>query len=280
MLQKIAAGIKIIRPVNIIITFISVVVAGIICSEESVNLPVILLAALSASAAAAAGNIINDITDVEIDRINRPGRVLPSGRMSRSEASILYLLLVISALIIAAFVNFAALIIVIISLIIIALYSLKLKAIPLAGNIIVGIMTGAAFIFGGVAAGSWERALIPAGFAFLINFIREIVKDIEDMEGDIKNNVYTFPARYGYRASAVVILSATLLLVFFTLIPFIFAYYTIEYFVAVMLTVNTVFVYFIKLLLNGTGKEKPGKLSLLLKLNMVLGLIAIYLGKD
>ena len=61
--------------------------------------------------------------------------------------------------------------------------------------------------------------------------------------------------------------------------PFIFQYYKIEYFIMVMVTVNVLLVYFIQSLVKNKTKENLAKLSSILKLNMVLGLIAIYLGK-
>ena len=54
------------------------------------------------------------------------------------------------------------------------------------GNITVAFLTGLVFIFGGVVVENPSAAIVPAVFAFLINLIREIVKDIEDVEGDNK----------------------------------------------------------------------------------------------
>ena len=66
--KKIFAYIKITRPINVIITFLVVVVAILISEKEQTELITILLASLAAALTAAAGNIINDIYDVETDR--------------------------------------------------------------------------------------------------------------------------------------------------------------------------------------------------------------------
>ena len=65
---------RITRPVNLIITFVSILIAALICSYEESAAGIIILAAASGALAAASGNIINDIFDIEIDKLNRPDR--------------------------------------------------------------------------------------------------------------------------------------------------------------------------------------------------------------
>ena len=77
-MTKIFAIIKITRPVNLVITFISIVIAAIICSYGVFARDKVIFAAVSGALAAAAGNIINDLFDIEIDKINRPDRPLAS----------------------------------------------------------------------------------------------------------------------------------------------------------------------------------------------------------
>ncbi len=89
--------------------------------------------------------------------------------------------------------------IVIFAVVLLYYYSARLKRTIIAGNVVVGFMTGMAFIYGGTTVGHVERALIPAIFAFLINFARELVKDVEDIEGDKKEQAVTLPVKYGIR---------------------------------------------------------------------------------
>ena len=77
--KKIFAYIKITRPINVIITFLVVVVAILISEKEQTELITIVLASLAAALTAAAGNIINDIFDIETDRVSHPDRVLVVG---------------------------------------------------------------------------------------------------------------------------------------------------------------------------------------------------------
>jgi geranylgeranylglycerol-phosphate geranylgeranyltransferase len=226
----------------------------------------------------ASGNIINDIFDIEIDRINRPSRPLSSGLIKINFALFFYFILVLISLALSLLISQSAFTIVLISHLILFLYSKYLKKIPLIGNITVAFLTGLVFIFGGVAVGNPSAAIIPASFAFLINLIREIVKDMEDIEGDRKVDVITFPIKFGFQKSKFLILVITILLVLFTLYPFLTKLYKIEFIIVVMILVNTILVYSLKLLFENNSDKNLKKVSNLLKLDMIIGLIAIYLG--
>ncbi len=270
---------KIIRPVNFLITFFSITVAALICATGLFPLSKIFLAALSGALAAASGNVINDIFDIEIDKINRPDRPLPSGRMSLKEAFILYFLLIIISLVSAYFINPAAFIIDLTALAILFFYSFRFKKIILIGNLIVAFLTALAFIYGGIAVGNFRDALIPALFAFLINFIREIVKDMEDIDGDLKNGISSFPHRYGFNRAKIIIVTLSLLLIAATFYPFILKIYGIEYLLIVAVFVDAVIIYILTILFKDDSPAGLSKISFILKLNMVFGLAAIYLGK-
>ena len=278
MTEQLTAIIKLIRPLNFLITFASVIVAAIICLPGySIGLNV-LLAALSASLVMASGNIINDIYDINIDRVNKPSRPLPSGKISVKKAYILYFVFIASSVFISSLLNEKAIAIVLVSILLLFFYSKYLKRIPLVGNITVAFLTGLVFIFGGVVVENPSAAIVPAVFAFLINLIREIVKDMEDIEGDTKAEVITFPVKFGFQKSKIIILIITISLILYTIYPFITQIYKIEYFVVVMAIVNPILVYCLKILFEDHSVKNMKKKSNLLKLSMVFGLIAIYFG--
>ena len=270
---------KIIRPANFLITFFSITVAALICATGLFSLSKIFLAALSGALAAASGNVINDIFDIEIDKINRPDRPLPSGRMSLNEASVLYFLLIVMSLVAAYFVNHAAFIIDLTALTILFFYSFRFKKIILIGNLIVAFLTALAFIYGGIAVGNFKDALIPASFAFLINFIREIVKDMEDIDGDLKSGISSFPHRYGFNRAKIIIATLSLLLIGATIYPFVAKIYGLEYLLIIAVFVDPVIIYILTILFKDDSPAGLSKISFILKLNMVFGLAAIYLGK-
>ena len=278
MIEQLTTILKIIRPLNFLITFVSVIGAAIICSPDKLPGLNVFLAALTASLVLASGNSINDIHDIEIDKINKPLRPLPSGKLSIKEAYRLYILLVIVPIVLSFLVSEMALIIVLISILLLFLYSKYLKRILLVGNITVAFLTGLVFIFGGVVVENPAAAIVPAVFAFLINLIREIVKDMEDVEGDTKAGVITFPIKFGFQKSKYIILFISLTLILYTLYPFITQLYKIEYFVVVMVFVNPILVYCLKILFDGSPLKNLKQISNLLKLGMLFGLIAVYLG--
>ena len=277
--SKFKAYIFLLRPINFIITFFVVIVGAVICATVGYSIYIILMAAFSAALTASAGNVINDIYDKEPDKINHPDRPLATGIVSVKNAWAEYFILIFLAVLLSAFINQTAFTIVVLTSILLYLYSIRLKKVPLLGNITVAYFTGLAFVYGGVAVNNVTDAFIPAIFAFMINLIRELIKDIEDIEGDKKVGLTSFPIKFGTKAAIILVTSITSVLIVFTFYPFLNNMYKIEFFVIVMILVNPVLVYFLKLLYEDNGYNNLKKLSNMLKLNMVIGLLAIFLGK-
>ncbi len=270
--------IKIIRPANFIITFFSVIVAAAICVEENYQVYKIILAAISASFTLGAGNILNDIKDTETDKINHPARPLAANNISAKQALIEYRVFILVSLLFSWFINVYAFLMVIAVTIVLYFYSHKFKKIPLLGNIIVSILTGLVFIYGGIAVNNPFAAIIPAAFAFMLNLIREVVKDMQDLEGDLKQGIVTFPGKYGISSSNLLIVELTIVLILLTFYPFIAGLYNIEFFILVMAIVNPLLIYSLKILFNEQSHSRFNKISAILKLNMFIGIIAIVLG--
>ncbi len=277
--NTISSLVQICRPVNVLITFASIVVAAVICIEGDYSIFRIALAGISGALIAAGGNVINDIYDLKIDKINKPGRVLPSGKLTKNGAFIYYLLLTVTGLSLSASINPAAFFIALSAVVLLFAYSFRLKKIPLAGNIIIAVITGLAFIYGGISVNNALYALIPFFFAFTINLIREIIKDMEDVSGDSAECVMTFPLRYGFRKSKNLVLIFSLILILSTFYPFVTGFYKIYYFVVVMILVNPIMIYMLRSVYKDDSTRNLNKLSIILKLNMIFGLTAIYLGK-
>ncbi|MBK7501184.1 MAG: geranylgeranylglycerol-phosphate geranylgeranyltransferase [Ignavibacteriales bacterium] len=277
--KQIIAYIKITRPLNVVITFFVVVVAILISQKEQTDFYVILLASITAALVAAAGNIVNDIFDIETDKISHPKRVLVSGKISKKEAWTEYIILNSISIIISVSLSIKLMVIVLSTIILLYIYSYALKKLPLIGNLTIAFLTGLTFIYGGYAAGNPVAAIVPAVFGFLINLIREIVKDILDIEGDNKLNYRTLPIKFGIDKSKKLIILITLILIVFTVYPFLTEIYHIEYFIIVMVFVNPLLILCLKLLFNRKKATGITVVSNLLKLTMVLGLVAIYFGK-
>jgi geranylgeranylglycerol-phosphate geranylgeranyltransferase len=268
----------IIRPVNVIISFLSVVLAVMICNPGARAL-VMLAAGVTAALVTAGANAINDFYDIEIDRINRPNRPLPMGLLSLSAARNLCFFFFAAATGVAFYLNGWAVAIVGSSCILLFAYSAYLKRTVLWGNVTVSFTTGLAFIFGGVAAGSIRHAVYPAAFAFLSNGAREIIKDIEDMPGDRSRQIRTLPLVHGIAAAQLITTAALVALLAVTILAFASGFYGWWYFVAVMTLVNPFLAYVLIALWRRQDAKSLHRMSTLLKVAMLTGLLAIYLGR-
>jgi len=279
LISTLKSFIQIIRPVNFAITFLSVIVAAAICIDGEYQVYKIILAAFSASLTLSAGNIINDIKDIAIDKVNHPERPLITGKITVSQAKAEYFSLTFIALLLSFIINLPAFVIALSATVLLLQYSYYFKMVPILGNLIVSILTGMVFIYGGVVVNNPLAAIIPAIFAFLINLIREIVKDMHDVEGDLKQGVITFPGKFGFNSSKLLVVELTAILFLVTLYPFITRLYKIEFIILTMAIVNPLLIYNLKILFKDHSSSKLNKISTILKLNMFIGLIAILLGK-
>jgi geranylgeranylglycerol-phosphate geranylgeranyltransferase len=175
------------------------------------------------------------------------------------------------------FLNLAALAIVVFAVFILYWYSAVFKRTIFIGNLVVAIMTGMAFIYGAVIVGNPNRAVVPALFAFLINIVREVIKDIEDMEGDRKDNANTLPVRYGPKPALWVASVSIVLLIATTIAAYQLDVYTV-YFLYPVLIVDVLLVAVLIGMWKDQSPSTMNRLSNGLKLCMVVGLVAIYLG--
>ncbi|HTR81589.1 MAG TPA: geranylgeranylglycerol-phosphate geranylgeranyltransferase [Bacteroidota bacterium] len=266
------------RPSNFIITVASVFVSCLLAGGTNTDLPAMVIASFAAGFIGGGGMVVNDIFDIEIDRINKPLRPLPSGTVSPRAAAFFYAALTGVGLLLNLFLHSRAQSIALGAAALIFFYSYKLKSTPLVGNLSVGVLTGLTFIYGGAAVGAIGRALVPALFAFLINAGREVVKDMEDLEGDARNNARTFPVVYGMKAASVVATGFLVAVLAATIIPYADHQYGLLYFIVVTVGVDAVIVITLISLWKNPSTENLNRISTILKYDMLVGLLAIYLG--
>lgn len=278
LFKRVVAYLAILRITNFIIAFASIYFAILIADVNLAFQPITFLAALSGAIIGSAGMVINDYFDLEIDKINRPERPLPFGIISKKSAIVYYFTLNIIALVLILETNTVVISIALCSIVLIFLYSYRLKKIMLAENFAVALMTGMAFIFGGVVGENTAALIIPAVFACLINFAREIIKDVEDIEGDKRYKSRTLPILFGERNALYLASAVLFVLIIFTFVPFILQIYNIEYFLVVLFGVDIVMIYSIKSIFRNPSKNNLRRIGNLIKYDMAVGLLAIYLG--
>ncbi len=268
---------QLLRPVNVFIGALSIGVGAVVSGSLS---PVrgVLLACLSGGIITGAANAVNDYFDVDIDRINKPKRPLPSGKVSPAGALSWSLFLFALGIAVSFGVNPQAVAIAALASVLLFLYSWRFKRLPLVGNFTVSFISGLAFVYGGVAVGRFQASLIPATFAFLFHFGREILKDIEDIAGDRAQNARTFPICCGVRAAKVLITLIFFCLILATVFPYFKHIYNGWYFAIVLPGVDAYLLYVIWAFWKSDEPIQLHKLSTGLKADMLVGLLSILVG--
>jgi len=158
------------------------------------------------------------------------------------------------------------------------LYSFRLKRTILWGNLTVSLATALAFIYGGIAVNRLSYALIPAVFSFFYHLGREIIKDVEDIRGDRADKIQTLAIEYGEKFALKITTLIYVFLIILTPLPYIFKIFGIYYLIIVLLIVDLVIGYALISMWRNSESQNLSRLSMILKLNMFAGLLAIYIG--
>ncbi|RZJ53669.1 MAG: prenyltransferase [Flavobacterium sp.] len=255
------------------------------------------LLVLSTVLIAAAGYVINNIYDVATDTINKPNDVVIGKGISETAGYNIYIALNITGVAIGFYISniimrpgFATLFILIASLL--YFYTISLKQIMILGNVIVALLLAFSVIIIGVfdlfpatteenraqMASLFSILLDYALFAFMINFIREMIKDIEDVNGDYNQGMNTLPIAIGINRTAKIALG-------FAIIPFILSLlYINKYFVENNLFIITGYafafvlaplLYFIVKIFTAKSQKDFHHLSNVLKLILLFGILSI-----
>ena len=277
MIPTLSALFQLSRPLNCLITALSVYVGAFTAGLHDLTAPT-FWAALAAAFITAAGNAFNDIIDLEIDRINRPDRPLPAGHISKHAAQITAFILALSGLLIAAWIGQTTGLIALVVVAGLIVYSTHLKHTVFWGNLTVSLLAAAAFPYGALVSGTLGNAWIPAGFACLYHLGREIIKDMEDVGGDRLQGKRTLPLRHGLGAAAWTVTVIYLTLALFVLFPWGIDLYGLPYLLTVGL-LDLLLLYALIVLYRHWTNMAAIRLSRVLIAGMFIGLLAIVLGE-
>jgi geranylgeranylglycerol-phosphate geranylgeranyltransferase len=278
--RKLNSYFQITRPSNVALFFLSIWLGGLLVGglAAAANASV-LLAALSGTLIGAAGNVMNDVFDVDIDKINKPKRPLVSGELSVSEARRFAIGLAATGILISFSLSALNSVIAILTVIALYWYDAKFKRTLLIGNILVSVIASLGIVYGGVAVGQARDVWFPAAFSVLLNFGREVLKDFEDVTGDKAGGAETIPIRYGAKPTLVLVSLAFALLVAFSVVPFALGIYTLTYLIGVGLCTDSILIYTIFSAWQRHDKENLYRLNTLLKVAMLTGILSIAVGK-
>ncbi|GMQ78487.1 MAG: geranylgeranylglycerol-phosphate geranylgeranyltransferase [Anaerolineae bacterium] len=275
-MKKLLALYKLARPFNGLTGAMAVFLGGYVAGTgEWVN---VALAALVVFLITGAGNAWNDYLDVDIDKINQPQRVLPSGLISPKTAWIFSLILTGTGLFIAAFIGLAAFLVALLVSIALYLYSWKLKSTVLMGNATVAAISALSVVFGGVAAGNVLPTLLLAAIIGVAILGREVLKTLADYEGDLKLKCKTVSTAWGRRYARIVFFILAAVTGWIMLVPYLVDVYKPVYAYIVAFGVFPVLIYVIlRVTRNSSGKQLE-RLSQLMKLDFMVWFVAVILG--
>jgi len=273
------AYIRLIRPLNGLIAFISVILGAFLSSGNINPISKVIFASSVAFLLLSAGNALNDYYDVLTDKMNKPSRPIPAGLIKRRSALIFSIVLFLIAIGISYLINLNGFIIAVIVTLLLILYSAKLRNFPFLANSTVAFLTGLVFIYGGVAVKSVNGAIIPAIFAFLFTLSREVIKDIQDIKGDQLAGMSSIPINFGKRKAILVSIIFSAILIVCSPIPYTMGYYSIYYLICVIFGVDLVLIYCIVSLLKNSSEKNSGRIATIMKFDIFACLFAIYLGR-
>ena len=262
------AAFELSRPINCLITFASVILGGWLGIHRITD--PLLYAALSAALITAGGNALNDLCGITEDRINKPHRPLPSGRLSPGIARTEMGIFLLAGILLAHPLAIPAIAIALTALASLILYNTYLKSVPLIGNLIISALGGLAFLYGGAAVENISGPYLIAGFAFLYHLGRELLKDLEDSAGDRQLSGGTVPISWGENIARILITGIFTILIIATPLPALLGNYSSIY-LSLIILLNLLLIF---VLIRLWQKDTLGYLNKLLKAGMLLGLAA------
>jgi len=273
-------SITLVRPGNLLLTILGTLIGGALgrISGGETDSWMLPLAALASGLIAAGGYAINDAFDRKEDLVNHPERPVPSGVFSSQKAGGLGIVLLISGSVVSWFVSFTCGIFAVIIVLLLIIYSVRLKSKAIVGNTLVAICGAAPLLFGALAAGKLEAGLLAFSLAAPLHLIREIVKDVEDLEGDSIAGRKTHPIIHSKLKSIRLAGILMLLLAIYIPIPYFMKWMGLPYLVIAGLFAAFPLAYFGGGTIAYPESVNAGKIQRILKLLMVSGMIAIIAG--
>jgi 4-hydroxybenzoate polyprenyltransferase len=247
---------------------------------------------------AAAGFVINDIFDFKSDQINKPKQTFIPSLISLKAAKKLYAFLTLFGLILAIFIAFkinslVQLVIYPLAVMMLYYYSSRFKNSVIIGNIIVSIfvclVTGIVLFAERVEILSmtseitrlkiFEIFISYMTFSFFINLAREIVKDIEDVDGDKEMNINTLPIKHGVEFSKKIVMSICAILILLMVLWMMNSSISLSFRVIFYLIIFIIapLGWIIQKINIATFKSDFNRISHIFKMIMIAGLVSLIL---
>lgn len=204
LMLKMLSLFSVVRGYNILILIIAQYLTAAFILAPGLELrdvffdPNLFFLILSSATVIASGYIINNFYDSEKDLINRPKKTMLDRLISQRTKLSVYFILNFAAIFFASYVSFRAVVFFSIYIFTIWLYSHRIKKILFLGNIMASILAITPFFVVFIYYKNFETVIfIHATFLFIMIAMRELVKDLENLKGDLIQNYKTIPVVYG-----------------------------------------------------------------------------------
>lgn len=282
LLIKIFSLFSVVRGYNIPVVVLAQYLSSIfILSPEKRALDVILdwrlfLLVFVSTLTISSGYIINNFYDSEKDLINRPNKTRLDRQVSQTTKLQVYFVLNFLATALSLIISFRAALFFATYIFLIWFYSHKLKKYPIVGNLTASLL--AVLPFFGILLyfkNFYHVIFAHAMFLFLLLFIREMIKDLENIKGDIANNYQTIPVRFGERVSKQIITFltiSTIIPVYILIEKYDVGYMDIYFYISLIILI----LFLLKLWKSETQAEYV-QLHVVLKILIVAGIFCIVL---
>ena len=267
---------RVARPFNALSGALAVFLGGYVAGTGAwLN---ISLAALATFFVTGASNAWNDYLDVEIDRINKPNRPLPSGQITRPAVLVFSLVCTAIAVLLALLINLPALLVVVISSILLYVYSWKLKSTVILGNATVAAVSASSSLFGGLAAGNvrptlWLVVIMAAGM-----MMREVLKTIADYDGDLAQRVRTVATVWGKRRAWWLFMALAVITMVVMTLPSFFNEFGRIYLLIIVVVVIPIIFYVLSSVRPDRSALVLERHSQLIKYTFLVWFLAVFLG--
>lgn len=282
LLTKIFSFFSVVRGYNIwVIALAQYLSAIFILAPEKSALSILLdwrlfVLVLASSLCIASGYIINNFYDAKKDLINRPKKAMIDRLVSQSTKLKVYFAINLFVVSLAGLISWRAVLFFSVYIFLIWFYSHKLKKYPLVGNLTAAVLAVLPFFAVLMHFKNFYHVIFAhATFLFLLILIREFIKDLENIEGDLANNYKTIPVLFGENIAKTIITILTCS----TIIPIYFLtdVYNVGYMDIYFYLSLVGLIFFLIKLWKSASKEEYVKLHFLLKLIIVSGVFCIML---
>ncbi len=260
--------VSITRPLNGVMSIIAVWIGSIIAGAAYIPDTNIIIGAISVFLISGGGMAINDYFDANIDKVNKPKRPIPSGKIKKKTALIYSLALFVIGVALTYRLNIDAFYVAAAASLLLIVYAASLKKTMLLGNLVVSGLVGLTFLYGGVIVGNYTIVIPLAFLAFMSNMAREIYKTIDDAKGDAKHDVSSVAIKLGIFKARMIGNAFLIVAVIFSVVPYLLGILGMSYLIVVALA-DIVFL---------AAVAMPKAASKLVKLGMLLALLSFIVG--